>query len=41
MSSGFESCIEFALQNFPGGVAIGLDYHAAFDNLGWLGHVAL
>ena len=41
VAGGFEARIELALQHFPNGVAIRLDHHAAFDNFGGLGHVAL
>ena len=36
-----ESLVEFALQHFPHGVPVGLDDHAALDDLGRFGHVAL
>ncbi len=38
---GLEAVVELALQQFPDGIAVGLDDHAAFDDLGRLGHVAL
>jgi hypothetical protein len=41
MTRCFEADIEFALENFPDGVSIGLNYHAAFDDLGGLSQVAL
>ena len=41
MAGGLEAVVEFALQQLPDGIAVGLNDHAAFDNLGRLGHVAL
>ncbi len=41
MAGGFEAIVELALQQFPDGVAVGLDDHAAFDDFGRLRHVAL
>jgi len=41
VAGGFEAGVEFALEHFPDGVAVGLDDHAAFDDFGRLGHVAL
>ena len=38
---GLEAVVELALQHLPDGVAVGLDDHAAFDDLGRLRHVAL
>jgi len=37
----FEAVVESALQSFPNRVAVGLDHHAAFDDLSRLGHIAL
>jgi hypothetical protein len=37
----FEAVVEFALDELPNGVPIGLDDHAAFDDLGGFGHIAL
>ena len=33
--------VEFALQHFPDGLAVGFDDHAALDDFGGLRHVAL
>ena len=41
MAGGFEARVEFALQHFPNSIAVGLDDHAAFDDLGGLRHIAL
>ena len=41
VAGGLEAVVEFALQQLPDGVAVGLDDHAAFDDFGGLGHVAL
>src|SRR5215470_16559473 len=41
MTRRFETDIEFVLENFPDGVSIGLNDHAAFDDLGGLSQVAL
>ena len=41
MAGGFEAIVELALQDFPHGVTVGADDHAAFDDLGRLRHVAL
>ena len=41
MAGGLEAVVELALQQLPDGVAVGLDDHAAFDDFGGLGHVAL
>ena len=41
MTRCFETDIEFVLENFPDGLSIGLNDHAAFDDLGWLSQVAL
>ncbi len=41
MAGGLEAVVKLALQKLPDSVAVGLDDHAAFDNLGGLGHVAL
>ena len=41
VAGGLEAVVELALQELPDGVAVGLDDHAAFDDLGGLGHVAL
>ena len=41
MAGGLEAVVELALQHFPDGVAVGLDDHAAFDDFGRFGHVAL
>ena len=41
MAGGLEAIVELALQDFPDGIAVGLDDHAAFDDFGRLGHVAL
>ncbi len=41
MAGGFEAIVQLALQHFPDGVAVGLDDHAAFDDFGRLGHVAM
>ena len=38
---GFEAVVELALDQFPHGVAVGLDDHAAFDDFRGLRHVAL
>ena len=38
---GFEAVVEFALHQFPNGIAVGFDDHAAFDDFGGLRHVAL
>ena len=38
---GLEALVEFALQHFPDGVAVGLDDHAALDDFGGFRHVAL
>ena len=39
--AGLEASIEFALQHFPDRIAIGFDDHAALDDFGRFGHVAL
>ena len=41
MAGGLEAVVEFALEQFPDRIAVGLDDHAAFDDFGRLGHVAL
>ena len=41
VARGFEAVVEFALDQLPDRVAVGLDDHAAFDDFGGLGHVAL
>ena len=41
VAGGLEAVVELALQHFPDGVAVRLDDHAAFDDFGRLGHVAL
>ncbi len=41
MARGLETIVELALQQLPDSVAVGLDDHAALDDLGGLGHVAL
>ena len=41
MAGGFEAVVELALQEFPDRLTVGLDDHAAFYDLGGLGHVAL
>src|ERR1700735_4298803 len=41
MACGLEAIIELALDDFPDGVTVGADDHAAFDDLGRLRHVAL
>ncbi len=41
VAGGLEAVVELALQHLPDGVAVGLDDHAALDDLGGLGHVAL
>ncbi|MGA2905724.1 MAG: hypothetical protein ABSD98_18015 [Candidatus Korobacteraceae bacterium] len=41
MAGGFEAVVQLALQQFPDSVAVGLDDHAALDDLRRLGHVAL
>ena len=41
MAGGLEAVVELALQQLPDSVAVGLDDHAAFDDFGGLGHVAL
>ena len=41
VSGGFEAGVELTLQDFPDGVTVWLDNHAAFDYLGGLRHVAL
>ena len=41
MAGCLEAVIELPLQHLPDRIAIGLDDHAAFDDLGRLGHVAL
>ena len=41
MARRFETDIEFVLENFPDGVPIGLNDHAAFDDLGGLSQIAL
>ncbi len=41
MAGGLEALVELALQHFPDGIAIGLDDHAAFDDFGRLGHIAV
>ncbi len=41
MAGGFEAVVKLALQQLPHSVAVGLDDHAALDDLGGLGHVAL
>src|SRR5579872_5790518 len=41
MAGGFEVVVEFALQNFPDGVTVRADHHAAFDDLSRLRHVAM
>ena len=41
MAGGFEASIELPLQNFPDGIAIRLNDHAAFDDFRRLGHIAL
>ena len=41
MAGGLEAIVELALQHFPDGIAVGLDDHAAFDDFGRLGHVAM
>ncbi len=41
VAGGFEAVVELALQQLPDSVAVGLDDHAALDDFGGLGHVAL
>ena len=41
VAGGFETLVKFALEDFPDGVAVGLDHHAALDDFGRFGHVAL
>jgi len=41
VAGGFEAIVELALDDFPHGVPVGLDHHAALDDFGRLGHVAL
>ena len=41
MTGGLEAIVQLALQHFPDGIAVGLDDHAAFDDLGRLGHIAM
>ncbi len=41
MAGGLEAIVQLALQHFPDGIAVGLDHHAAFDDFGRLGHVAV
>jgi len=41
MAGGLEAGVEFSLQIFPNGIAVGFDDHAAFHDLGRFGHVAL
>ena len=41
MVGGFKALVELALHDFPNGVAVGLDDHAALDDLGGFRHVAL
>ena len=41
VAAGLEPGIELALEHFPDRVAVGLDDHAALDDLGGLRHVAL
>ncbi len=40
VAGGLDAIVQLALQALPDRVAIGLDHHAAFDDLGRLGHVA-
>src|ERR1700722_3769778 len=41
MTGGFETVVELTLQNFPYGITVRADHHAAFDDFGGLRHVAL
>src|SRR5580704_16818477 len=41
MARRFEAVVELALQNFPHGVTVGADHHAALDYFRGLRHVAL
>jgi hypothetical protein len=41
MARGFKAAVEFALEQLPYGIAVGFDDHAAFDDLGRFGHIAL
>ena len=41
VAGGFEAIVKLALEQFPDRIAIGFDDHAAFDDFGRLGHVAL
>ena len=38
---GFEPVVEFALDQFPNGISVGFDNHAALDDFGGFRHVAL